>query len=76
MVNIGQEEVLKVLEKEKRPLGRKDIAERLGQTGETVSHHLKKLLIHNEIKCIVLDRNQAKEFFKCSRSHRTKVYYV
>ena len=74
---MGQGDILELLEKMKKPLCRREIAELLEQAVEQVSHHLKTLCIHNEVKIIEIDRIQAKAFFKDKAPpRRMRLYYV
>jgi len=74
---MGQFEIIEVLKKHKKPISRREIAIELNISGCNVSHQLKKLLYHNEIKCIEINRNQAKEYFKENvPSRRMRLYYL
>jgi len=74
---MSQEEVLGLLEKEKKPLSRSQIAEILQIDVCIASKTIKKLLIHNDIKCVEIDRVKAKEIFKNKRiCRRMRLYYV
>lgn len=69
--------VLELLEKEKKPLSRSQIAEILQIEAIVASKTIKHLLVHNEIKCIEIDRLQAKEMFKDKKiCRRMRLYYV
>lgn len=60
-----------------KPLSRSEIAELINDDPCHVSHHLKKLIIHNEVKIIEIDRIQAKAFFKGKApSRRMRLYYI
>jgi predicted ArsR family transcriptional regulator len=73
---MGQSEILQLLEEIKKPLSRSQIAEKLMCDACQVSHHLAKLVIHQEVKVIEIDRNQAKEYFKGNApSRRMRLYY-
>ena len=69
-----QEDVLKVLEKVKRPLSRTEIAQMLQEDICLVSHLIARLIKGRDIKIIEIDRNQAMEKFHCKR--RMRLYYV
>jgi biotin operon repressor len=74
---MGQSEIIEVLKKHKNPISRREIAIELNISSCNVSHHIQKLLLHNEIKCIEIDRNQAREYFKDKLpSRRMKLYYL
>ena len=76
-LKIGQEEVLELLEKEKKPLGRSQIAEILQIDACVASKIIKHLLNHNEIKCIEIDRIKAQKIFKDKTiCRRLRLYYV
>lgn len=71
---MGQIEVLEFLKKQKEPLTRGEIADAMEKTRDNVSYSLKKLLKYSNIKCVELDRFQAKE--RCGCKKRIKLYYV
>lgn len=74
---MGQEEVIKILEKNKKPMSRSQIAEGLELDPIKVSHILRILLKHNDIKCFELDRFQAAQYLDRDRPHRrTRFYYL
>ena len=41
---MGSEDIIEVLKKKKRPMGRKEISEEIGWNPEKTSHHLKNLI--------------------------------
>jgi hypothetical protein len=77
---MGQSEVLNVVEKAGKPLSLGEIAKELGYDVQArcchkgVSHAIAKLLKYRELKCIEIDRFQAKEKYNCDR--RMRLYYV
>lgn len=71
---MGQEEVIEYLKKERKPLSRKEIADGLKENVNKISHILNSLLKWEEIKCIEIDRLEAKEKYGCF--HRMNLYYV
>jgi len=75
---MGQGEVLKVLERYKnKPLSRIQIAELLNENPCRVSHHLQKLVFHQEVKIIEISRIQAKDYFKGNApTRRMRLYYI
>jgi len=74
---LGQDEIIRCLEKHKKPISRKQIAEEVMYDVIKVSHLIKKLLNKNEIKCIELDRIQAGIMLKLNRPfRRTRFYYL
>ena len=74
---MGQSEILEILGKMNKPLSRSEIATLLNEDANHVSHHLQKLIIHQEIKIIEIDRIQAKAFFKGKApSRRMRLYYI
>ena len=74
---MSSSDILEILEKEKKPLSRREIAELINDTPCYVSHHLKKLVLHNEVKIVEITRTQAKIFFKeKAPSRRMRLYYV
>lgn len=74
---MGQQEIVECLEKHNEPISRKQIAEETCINIIQVSHLIKKLLSHGEIKCIELDRIQAGKMLGLDRPfRRTRFYYV
>ena len=75
---MSQQDVLKVLEKEKKPLSRSEIAEKLNQSVILVSSNIRELLKNRDIKAIEIDRHQAKEHFQGTKSikRRMRLYYI
>jgi len=74
---MSQEDVLDLLEKEKKPLSRSQIAEILQIDVCVASKTIKHLLTHNEIKCIEIDRIKAQELFKNKTiCRRLRLYYT
>jgi hypothetical protein len=74
---MGQSEIIDCLNEAKKPLSRAEIAERLQANLCQVSHHLAKLIIHQEIKIIEIDRIKAKEFFNNKApARRMRLYYT
>jgi len=71
---MGQEEVLKVLEKAKIPLAVSEIAELLSERTCKISLTLSKLLKYSEIEFIEIDRVEAMKRYGCK--HRMKLYFV
>lgn len=73
---MGQSEVLEFLNKQERPFSLGEIANALGECSNKISHILRKLLKHNEIKCIEIDRNKVSKIitdYKIFR--RIRLYY-
>ena len=71
---MGQAEVIDCLEQAKKPLARSEIALRIKVNPQHISHILNKLLKHEEIKCMEIDRHQAKKFYNVCR--RMMLYYI
>lgn len=71
---MSQEEIIEVLEKEKRPMSRGEIAFALQKDALKITHQLAQLLKFSEIKCIEIDRFEAKKRFRCNR--RMFLYYT
>ena len=69
-----QQEILDLLEKEGKPLGRIEIAFKLNCRPEHVTSRLTLLLKYKEIKCIEIDRIEAKKRFNAKR--RMRLYYI
>lgn len=71
---MGQQEVIEVLEKSETPLSRREIAEKIKAHPNLVSLHLRKLLLHGEVKCKEVGRKKANTIYKSKR--RLRVYYL
>lgn len=68
-----QIEIIELLRKVKKPLGRTEIAAKLKTTPIKISLAIKNLIKYNEIKCIEINRWQAKQEFGSKR--RMRLYY-
>lgn len=74
---MSQEQILDLLEIEKRPLSRGEISEKLNEDGCKISHHINKLIKHNEICFFEIDRFKAKKLFGAKApSRRIRLYYL
>ena len=74
---MGQDEILRILEKFKKPMSRKEIALELDASIFKVSHLIRCLLDHHEIKCIEIDRLEAKKMFgENAPCRRMRLYYL
>lgn len=71
---MGQEDIIKLLEKETKPLTRKEIAELLEENASKISRILQTLLKFNEINYIEIDRKEAMKSYGCKR--RMKKYFL
>lgn len=71
---MGQEEVINVLEKFKKPMSASEIAKELNQAFTSVSHIIQRIIKVHEIKIVELNREQAMKRYKCKR--RMRLYYV
>ena len=49
---MSQGDILDLLEKEKKPLSAKEIAEKLNLSTSTIGHALRRLRDHNEVKSV------------------------
>ncbi len=67
---MSQQDVLKVLQKAKKPLCSSEIAKEIGINTSTVSCNLCKLVKYNEVKSVIIDRDV--EYGK----HLVKYYFV
>ncbi len=75
--DMGQAEILEVLEKNKKPMSRTQIAKEIKKDPIPVSKSIRKLLKNNEVKCIELDRHQAAKYLNMNRPfRRMRFYYV
>ena len=74
---MGQDEILKCLQKHKEPISRKQISDETDYNPIKVSHLIKKLLDNEDIKCIEMDRIQAGKMLGMkSPFRRTRFYYI
>lgn len=71
---MGQEEVIKALEKSRVPLSAEEIAQEIGTTIIKACMDIAPLLKFHEIECIELDRKLAAKFYHSKRKMR--LYYV
>ena len=71
---MGQQEIFELLEGRDEPLARREIAELLEITEISVSLIIRKLLKHNDVDFIELDKNEAMRKFNCKR--RMRLYFV
>ena len=71
---MAQQEVIELLEKNKEPLSRTEIANKLGMDKLRVSHSLQRLEKAREVKVIEINRQQAMERYNCKR--RMRLYYI
>ena len=69
-----QQRIIDFLKKQKKPVGRIDIAKKLKESPTKVSDHIRRLLKHDEIKCIEISRAHALEHYNCKR--RMRLYYI
>lgn len=77
---MGQDEIIKLLKKENRPMSRSEIAKILNSPPEKISHIIQRMLKYNDIECIELDREQSNKILKARISikvqRRTRFYYL
>ena len=71
---MSQEEVIRILEKVKKPLSRTEIAKILNKDLINISHSIARLIKGHQIKIIEIDREQAMIEFHCKR--RMRLYYI
>jgi DNA invertase Pin-like site-specific DNA recombinase len=69
-----QAEIIELLEKEKRPMSRSEIARTLNESEIKVSLRIRKMIKWKDIKFVEVDRLQAMEKYHCNR--RLRLYYV
>jgi len=73
-IKISQEEVIDILEKEKKPLAISEIAEKLNHLNKKRIHVIIKCLLeHEEIKCIEIPVDLSMKMYKVKR--RMRLYY-
>jgi len=71
-----QDDILKLLKREKRPLSRMQIANALKEDPIKISHALRQMMTYKDIKCIELKREQAVEYLNDkSIKRRLRIYY-
>jgi hypothetical protein len=70
---MGQQEVLSILEKYKKPMSLGEITRASESNVTIISHALARLVKANDIKIMEIDRKQAMKFYKCK--HRLRLYY-
>ena len=74
---MGQEAVMKVLDKSKVPLSNAQIAEQVNDKPINTSKVIATLLKHKEIKCMELDRYQTAKLLNWKVPiRRTRFYYT
>lgn len=73
---MGQEEVLKFLQKANKPLTRKQIADSLDLCPERVSTYLSSLVIWGDVKYIELDQKEARKFVDYKLYRRTRFFVI
>jgi hypothetical protein len=71
---MGQSDILKLLEKEEKPLPVGMIAKKLNENQKKISLLLSKLLKFNEVDCVEIDRLEALSKYGCKR--RLRLWYV
>jgi Fe2+ or Zn2+ uptake regulation protein len=72
---MSQGEIIDILEKEGKPISAKEIADQVGNTNsKSVFITLRILLEHHEIKCIEIDKEQARKLYNSYR--RLRLYYI
>jgi len=69
-----QSDVIEVLEKNKKPMSRTDIAKELNEDINLISHIIARLVKAHDIKCIEINRIQAMKLYHCKR--RMRLYYI
>jgi len=68
-----QGDIVAILKKEKRPMARGEIAEKIGALPNNVSRALKILVHYGEVKFKEIDRHEAKKL--CGARRRIKLYF-
>lgn len=71
---MSQADVLRVLNKKKKPLSCLEISKILGDDLVHVSHLLSKLIKHRDIKVIEIDKEEARKKYNCKQ--RMRLFYV
>lgn len=74
MNKIGQVDIIKELERVKKPVPASYIAQKLGVDPRKIFPKLKQMIIYQEIKFIEVDRKEALEKYNCN--HRMKLYFI
>jgi transcriptional regulator of NAD metabolism len=71
---MSQEKILEILEKNKKPMSRSEIAITLSASLSLISHNIARLIKAKDIKIIEIDREQALKIYHCKR--RMRLYYI
>ena len=71
---MGQREVIKILEKQDKPLSVGEIARLLNDNQKKISKDINKLLQYNEVLFVEIDKGIALEKYNCK--HRMRLYFV
>ena len=74
MINLGQSDVIKILEKATEPLSVGEIALLLCDNQKKISKDINKMLQYNEVCFIEIDKDIALIKYKCK--HRMRLYFV
>lgn len=71
---MGQQEIIDTLEKSKVPLSAHEIANRLNERLDKISHIISMLEKYGEVQFFELNKSLAMKFFKSKR--KLKLYYL
>ena len=71
---MSQSDIIEILEREKKPLSRGEIAKALNGDAVHVSHSIARLVKGKCIKIIEIDRHEAFKKYNCKR--RMRLYYI
>jgi hypothetical protein len=71
---MGQEEIIKLLEEEGKPLSRGEISLALNKEAKYISTLLKQLLKYNEVRAKEIDKDKALKNYHCKRKMR--LYFI
>jgi len=74
VINLGQSDVIKILEKATEPLSVGEIALLLCDNQKKISKDINKMLQYNEVCFIEIDKDIALIKYKCK--HRMRLYFV
>ena len=71
---MGQEEIIKLLEEEGKPLSRGEISMMLNKEAKYISTLLKQLLKYNEVEAKEINKDKALKDYRCKR--KMKLYFI
>ena len=73
---MGQIDIILLLEKEKKPLSRKEISDLLKERPQKITNLLKDLIDGKDICFIEIDRNEAQKKYGNNIKRRMRLYFL